>query len=304
MGQFRKRSVNTIPHTTAQAKRLGPKDGDSAVKLIAQKATTDQAGHRSEPLISPLLRATGDADWMLEASSPLTDEAHSNSESESSKENDHVVSGPEPRLACEKSIQCRLRPDSLIKINPNRINSSTLFKMHGHVYRVALDFCQPNAMVVYRNQSVGQSEDEECHGADSDEMSEQDEDEDDDEPPVLRAKQGSLFSQLLSDMDIWQQASKAKKGDYVCSHCRRRFKTLWRLARHLDREKIHRPHRCHEPKCVWKVIGFSKPTELRRHEKTQHNKTMYQCQVKDCLKCFTRKDSLMRHIARLHHDTN
>lgn len=198
------------------------------------------------------------------------------------------------------AIPCSKPADSLIKINPNQINSSTFISMDGRVYRLVLDFFQPDAMVVCRDPRNMHFQ---LHDDQGDAVINVDGEQENDSF-LLSAEPGSLVHALQADPDIWLQASRPKKGNYICNHCKKRFKRIYRLAKHLDDLEIKRPHRCNKPKCVWSVIGFSKRSELNRHVKSQHGRASYRCPVQTCMKYFNRKDAVARHVAALHPGTN
>jgi hypothetical protein len=121
--------------------------------------------------------------------------------------------------------------------------------------------------------------------------------------PLPGTTPGPNVSKLMTTPNMWSRVNKTKKGKYSCTHCATKFRTLRDLAEHIDEEDIQRPHSCHELDCPWSIIGFSKRSEWARHIKYQHQKkSKYHCEVPNCQKTFTRKDSLTRHFNLIHAD--
>lgn len=300
MRQLRNRPVNTSQHTAVRNQ-----DNSSFVKPCVQQLfdKSSKGMELSCQKLPPLLNITG-SDETLE---PLPQDGDDEATQKPTPGNGYVALEPEASLEYD-NVSDRLPKEwdgSLITINPNRIDSNTVINMDGRVYRITLDFRQPDAMMVHRSQENKSQDDWDYQCIDdgdstSDEIGE--EEYSDSFPPP--AKPGSFVYKLQADLDIWYQAAKPKKGNYICTHCQRRFKTLYCLAKHLDSQNIKRPYRCSHSKCVWSIIGFNKKGELNRHVNCQHNKTTYQCPDRECLKCFIRKDALKRHIAVLHPNIN
>lgn len=179
---------------------------------------------------------------------------------------------------------------TLIKINPENASSGIIIHVNNQTFNIVVDYDQKDTCTVQPSRPTLP-------------------------PPsslltdtplpsdVVGTKPGPMVSKLMTTPGIWNLVNKTKKGRYSCTHCSNKFRTLRELAVHIDDERIQRPHSCHELECPWSIIGFSKRSEWSRHIKYQHqNKPKYHCEVANCQKTFTRKDSLTRHFNLLHAD--
>lgn len=94
---------------------------------------------------------------------------------------------------------------------------------------------------------------------------------------------------------------KPKKGVYICAHCRSTFARLPALLDHIDSNNIERPYKCSEAACPWKIVGFLKHQQLRRHIACVHSsQSDYECPVDGCRKMFARVDLYHRHLRTVH----
>jgi hypothetical protein len=107
-----------------------------------------------------------------------------------------------------------------------------------------------------------------------------------------------IIPQLQADPKLWKQACMNKKGLYRCIHCPSKFRNMATFAAHLDENQILRPFVCAHLDCPWAYLGFFKRSEWVRHIRIQHNQVLDPCPI--CEKEFLRKDSLKRHISRVH----
>ncbi|CAN6604699.1 hypothetical protein TRVA0_002S04544 [Trichomonascus vanleenenianus] len=120
-------------------------------------------------------------------------------------------------------------------------------------------------------------------------------------PYVVRAREGSIVYQLSQRPDLWPRVIGTKKGVFRCSHCGDKFPRLIQFAAHIDEAHVPRPFPCSDRSCPWSIIGFSKRSENSRHMKHQHAPhRLYGCEYATCLKSFSRKDSLKRHLMLVH----
>jgi hypothetical protein len=180
---------------------------------------------------------------------------------------------------------------TLIKINPENVSSGVTIRANNQTFNIVLDYDQTDSLSVQPKPPVLPPPSSLLTDVPF--------------PDIVGPKPGPMVSKLMSVPNIWTLANKTKKGRYSCTHCTHKFRTLRDLAAHIDAERIHRPHSCHELDCPWSIIGFSKRSEWSRHTKYQHeNKTKYHCQIPNCQKTFTRKDSLRRHFNLIHADVH
>lgn len=88
--------------------------------------------------------------------------------------------------------------------------------------------------------------------------------------------------------------------------CKFSYSNATELAGHLDEmheEEFRQKYLCHEPQCVYSVLGFTSKQELSRHISSAHSPPRYYCDI-----CFThghertfrRSDTLKRHIKAAH----
>ncbi|KAL6942225.1 hypothetical protein ACO0QE_003393 [Hanseniaspora vineae] len=130
--------------------------------------------------------------------------------------------------------------------------------------------------------------------------------------------ESSLVSRMLNDKILENEdLKKPKRGFYKCLHCNETYSTVLDYAKHLDEAKIVRPFKCPFHTCLWKYLGLTKRSELRRHCAIQHkeelttemmellnlnndNFPVLHCQNKFCDKKFYRRDSHQRHVQMVH----
>ncbi|ODQ82235.1 hypothetical protein BABINDRAFT_10701 [Babjeviella inositovora NRRL Y-12698] len=139
---------------------------------------------------------------------------------------------------------------------------------------------------------------------------------------VFLGHETSISETLRNDKLAWDFIQKnKKKGTYKCTHCSDSFITLMDFAKHIDRYGIKRQHKCPILECPWKVIGFTRQPELRRHCRSQHaicwdstrsrdaltkgeipklRDLRHGCTVTHCGNTFKRRDLLQRHIRLVH----
>ncbi|KAK7205604.1 hypothetical protein BZA70DRAFT_295378 [Myxozyma melibiosi] len=110
-----------------------------------------------------------------------------------------------------------------------------------------------------------------------------DEDEDDDSIPIET------------------KMAQTKKGMYRCSHCSRKYATMYLFWEHIEQEKLPRPFKCTKKSCPWSLVGFPNRNECSRHIRHQHEQARgFSCSYAWCTKKFHRKDSQNRHIKLVH----
>lgn len=111
-----------------------------------------------------------------------------------------------------------------------------------------------------------------------------------------------LRVQVYNDKPVLHNVlTKPKKGVYMCSHCDTTFASFVQLLDHIDANDIKRPHKCSYDDCPWKIVGFNRVRQLKRHIGSVHTTTKdYRCLVDDCYRCFTRVDLFNRHVKSVH----
>lgn len=128
----------------------------------------------------------------------------------------------------------------------------------------------------------------------------------------------SLVDQIKYDKFLFEVISKKqKRGSYKCAHCPETFPNILDYAAHMDNFGIKREFKCPFVLCPWKVLGFPKRSDLRRHCAFQHKDELKSelkdllnlkdeafptilCSNKYCEKEFYRKDAFARHVAIVH----
>lgn len=113
-----------------------------------------------------------------------------------------------------------------------------------------------------------------------------------------------LRVQIFNNKKILRNVlKKPKKGVYTCSHCSETFSKFCYLLDHIDKYNLVREFKCSNNECPYKIVGFSKLRQLRRHELTIHlSNEKCKCHYKNCEKLFTRMDLLNRHIKTVHNN--
>lgn len=111
-----------------------------------------------------------------------------------------------------------------------------------------------------------------------------------------------LRVQIFQDKGILNSVlTKPKKGVYMCSHCDTNFATLAQMLDHIDEYSIARSYKCSFDDCPWKIVGFSKSRQLKRHISSVHSPTKrFPCDIENCNKSFMRLDLFNRHIRSVH----
>ncbi|EGV62158.1 hypothetical protein CANTEDRAFT_136098 [Yamadazyma tenuis ATCC 10573] len=107
----------------------------------------------------------------------------------------------------------------------------------------------------------------------------------------------------------------------LCSHCPKKFETVHELALHCQEFNLYKgfKYKCPLATCPFKLIGFNKKLDLRRHVTAKHiDRKTFEVLTDDtyeekfvrslvyfchCQRVFYRRDSLQRHQRLIHRNS-
>ena len=95
--------------------------------------------------------------------------------------------------------------------------------------------------------------------------------------------------------DVKDNKLVVPKTDYICSKCKKRFETAYRLKEHKISHSNERPYPCR--KCPRR---FKTKCNLRSHQSVHSKKKPFCCKITGCDRRYKRHNGLKTHLERNH----